>query len=831
MYACLVRWFYFYNSFDVINRMMNNRLLKFLSFGLLLVLVLILMAGSVLEKLIGTSSVYELVYTSPVTLVCWGVMAVCALCYLWCRQVQKTWVTFALHVSFILILLGALTTHLIGVQGTIHLRQGEEGIHTFELTNKEKAELPFSVALNEFELEYYAGTFSPMDYVSQLVFTASDGSRSHGKVSMNHICTHHHYRFYQSGYDRDGEGTVLAISYDPYGILLTYIGYVCLLLSMIGFFIQRKSRFHALLKHPILKKMGTGCLLPVLVSAAWLTTIPSVVAASSPAASLATLSPTTSSLAALSPAASSLATLSPAATSLATLSPAATSLATLSSAASSPTTSSPTTSESAKHPRVLSKKAAAAFGDLYIYYNDRICPMQTVAKDFTIKLYGKSTYKGLSAEQVLSGWFFFYDDWKEQPMIRIKDGETRRLLEIDESYACITDFIDEHGYKLQAALEQNTSAGVNLANEKFNLVSMASTGSLFKIYPYRLPENHVSVWYSLADRIPRSIPREEWLFMRNSMNYVAEKVAMRDYKEVIRLFGKIKQYQEKRGDDLPSKSKFTAEKWYNTTNINKPLAMASVAIGILTFGFFCHLLLSKKKSKKLTLSLLAVMALIALYLGAHLSLRGYISGHLPMSDGFETMLFMAFCTSVFTLIAQRKFTMALPFGFLICGLSMMVAMLGESNPKVTNLIPVLQSPLLSIHVVVIMIAYSLLAFTMLNGVTALIFHFSKRECTEEIEYLSVVSRIILYPAVFSLTIGIFVGAVWANVSWGRYWGWDPKEVWALITMLVYSLALHPSLSWFKRPMFLHVFCIIAFLTVLITYFGVNFLLGGKHSYA
>ena len=200
--------------------MMNNRLLKFLSFGLLLLLVFILMAGSVLEKLIGTSSVYELVYTSPVTLVCWGVMAVCALRYLWSQRVQRTRMTFALHASFILILLGALITHVMGIQGTIHLRQGEEGVRSFELTNNEKAELPFSVALNEFELEYYAGTFSPMDYVSQLAFTDSDGSQSYGKVSMNHICTHHHYRFYQSGYNRDGKGTVLAISYDRFDKLI-----------------------------------------------------------------------------------------------------------------------------------------------------------------------------------------------------------------------------------------------------------------------------------------------------------------------------------------------------------------------------------------------------------------------------------------------------------------------------------------------------------------------------------------------------------------------------------------------------------------------------------
>ena len=742
--------------------MINKQLLKYISFGLLLLLVLILMAGSVLEKIIGTSKVYELIYTSPVTLVLWGMMTICALGFLWRQKVQNIKLTFALHLSFVLILVGALVTHCFGVQGTVHLRQGEAAVNQFELSNHERAELPFSVALEEFELEYYAGTFSPMDYVSKLVFTSAEGEKEEGKVSMNNIFQYQNYRFYQSGYDRDGEGTILAISYDPYGILITYLGYGCLLLSMVLFFFQKKSRFRALLKHPALKRMSAVCVMLMMCMAA---------------------------------------------------------------------TTSVASAQSVSRPQVLPKNAAEAFGDLYIYYNDRICPIQTVAKDFTIKLYGKSTYKGLTAEQVLSGWFFFYDSWKEQPIIRIKDGETQRLLGIEDSYACINDFVDANGYKLQKALEQHASDGVKMANEKFNLISMVSTGSLFKIYPYRLPQDHVSVWYSFADQTPRSIPSAEWGFIRNSMSYVAEKIAMRDYKEVIRLLGKIKTYQEKRGDNLPSKAKFQAEKWYNSTNINRPLAMACVTIGILTFGLFCKMLINRKKSKKVTRVFLAIMGLVSLYLAIHLGLRGYISGHLPMSDGFETMLFMAWCTTLFTLIAQRKFTMALPFGFLICGLAMMVAMLGESNPKVTNLIPVLQSPLLSIHVVVIMIAYSLLAFTMLNGVTALIFHFSRKDYTEEIDYLSVVSRIMLYPAVFLMTIGIFVGAVWANVSWGRYWGWDPKEVWALITMLVYSLALHPSLSWFKKPMFFHVFCIIAFLTVLITYFGVNFLLGGKHSYA
>lgn len=549
---------------------MNKNLLKYLSFGLLMVLVAILITGSVLEKLIGTAKVYEHIYTSPVTLLCWGVMTVCALGYLWKQKMQNIKVTFALHLSFVLILVGALVTHFGGVQGTIHLRQGEEAVHVFELNNHEKAELPFGVSLKDFELEYYAGTFSPMDYVSNLCFVSADGEKQEGKVSMNHIFEYQHYRFYQSGYDRDGEGTVLAISYDPYGILLTYIGYASLLLSMIGFFWQKKTRFRALLRHPALIRMGVVgmCLL--------------VLGMGTPAQA------------------------------------AAASATTETSATTAPRASA----TRVKRPQVLPKRVAAAFGDLYIYYNDRICPIQTVARDFTIKLYGKSSYRGMNAEQVLSGWFFFYDSWKEQPMIRIKDKETRQLLGIEGEYASITDFVNEHGYKLQKRLEEQPSEGVRMANEKFNLISMASTGSLFKIYPYRLPEDHVSVWYSFADQTPRSIPGEEWGFIRNSMSYVAEKIAMRDYQEVIRLLGKIKLYQEKRGDDLPSKTKFQAEKWYNTTNMNRPMAMACVTIGILTFGLFCRMLVRRTKARRLTIGLQLLMGLVSLYLLVHLSLRG-----------------------------------------------------------------------------------------------------------------------------------------------------------------------------------------------------------------
>ena len=733
----------------------HYRTLKYLSFGSLLLIVVLLIAGSILEKFIGTDSVCRYIYTSPLALLLWGTLAVSALLYLLSTHVQRAGITFALHLSFLLILAGALTTHLFGRQGTIHLRQGDEPTRVYQLKEGGEAQLPFAVSLQEFHLQYYEGTFSPMDYISTLQLLEEGSEPCRATVSMNDICRFRHYRFYQSGFDKDGLGTLLSVSYDPYGIGVTYAGYLCLLLSMLFFFVQKQSQLRALLSHPLLRRT-----LPLLL----------LLLLSAP-------------------------------------------------------------SRASQRPQTLPREVAEAFGNLYVYYNDRICPLQTLARDFTIKICGKSTYQGLTAEQVLTGWFFFYDDWKSEPMIRIKDSATRRLLGISGSRAALTDFVDVDGYKLEEALLHKENAGAATANEKFNLVSMVSTGSLFKLYPVHTSGDSTARWYSFTDKLPTTLSTDEWSFIRNSMNYVAEQIALGRHSSTITLLQKIKVYQEKKAVSLPSSARFQAEKVYNLTNINRPLAMTLVALGLLTFALYCRELMRNHAQKRRHQFLVFLLSLSTLYLIVHLSLRGYVSGHLPLSDGFETMVFMATCTSVLTLLFHHRFAMALPFGFLISGLSMMVAMIGESNPRITHLIPVLQSPLLSIHVVVIMIAYSLLAFAMLNGVTAVILHFSHGRNHEKIEYLSVISRILLYPAIFLLTTGIFVGAVWANVSWGRYWGWDPKEVWALITMLVYSLALHPSLSWFRRPMFLHVFCIVAFLTVLITYFGVNFLLGGRHSYA
>lgn len=748
-----------------------------LSFGLAGLLVVLMMAATGLEKKYGTDFAVRHIYASPYFVLCWGAMAVCSISYLVRRRVWKRTSVFLLHVAFLVILSGAFLTHLTGYQGSVRLRlDAGSPVTAFTARDGTAVNFPFLLSLEDFRLEYYPGTSAPMDYVSTLA--VREGGKSYqGEVAMNRVHSHRHYRFYQSGYDSDGRGATLSVSYDPWGIAVTYTGYGLLLLSFCLFFFGKGSEFRRLLRHPALKSAAT-CLFFALAFAG--------------------------------------------------------------------------NTQAKELPRALPRATAEKFGHLYIYYNDRICPLQTLAKDFTLKLCGRTTYKGLTAEQVLTGWFFYYDSWKEEPCIRVKSKEVCRLLGIDGEYARLTDFIDVQGYipdrAMQSATELKDRQAWEEANEKFSLVSMVAAGSVWKLFPYIAAADSLSVagaagaatgnkrmtWYSLADRLPPDMSEDVWLFVRNCMNYVAEQVAREDFRAVEESLDKIRKYQVREaGDFLPSQTRFKAELWYNALNGSRPFALSSLAIGIWAFLYYCRRMIRRKTDKTpVTAVLLAGLAVILFYLTVTIVLSGIVSGHAPMSNGYETMRLLAALTALLTFFFYRKMPVAIAFGYLLCGLSLLVSMLGEANPKITLLMPVLSSPLLSLHVMVIMLAYSLLAFMMLNGITAVVLHLFHPGRTGDVERLQVISRIILYPVVFLLAVGIFIGAVWANVSWGRYWGWDPKEVWALITMLIYASALHPaSLPAFRRPMFFHIFAIAAFFSVLITYFGVNFFLGGIHAYA
>lgn len=488
-------------------------------------------------------------------------------------------------------------------------------------------------------------------------------------------------------------------------------------------------------------------------------------------------------------------------------------------------------------PQTLPRDVAAAMGDLYILHNDRICPFQTFARQFTAKLYGKMSYKGLTAEQVATGWIVYYDDWKNEPMIKVKNGNVRHLLGIDGKYASLEDFyrtvasgaMQQAIDSLQTVDDQATIRALGEADERYQIANMVAAGTMIKLFP--LNRNGRLEWYSHGSLdIPHDIDDGKWLFMRSGMDYLYEMIACKNWNGATQFITKLKKYQVKEcGDMLPSEAAFRAEKLYNAMEWDRPLSMALATLGIVLFIIACRSVARSRQLPRWARALaLSVLILSLLYLTTALILRWVISGHVPMSNGFETMQFMAWATTAITLLLSRRSMLVLPFGILTAGLALMVASFGESNPQITQLMPVLASPLLSIHVAVIMIAYSLLAFLMLGGVMAMIL----RRDRAMVERLHVVGQVILYPAVFLLTIGVFIGAIWANVSWGTYWSWDPKEVWALITLIIYALPLHgQSLPMFRKAQFFHGYCIVAFLSVLITYFGVNFILGGMHSYA
>ena len=488
-------------------------------------------------------------------------------------------------------------------------------------------------------------------------------------------------------------------------------------------------------------------------------------------------------------------------------------------------------------PGTLPRDVAERMGDLYILHNNRICPFQTFARQFTAKLYGKTSYKGLTAEQVASGWIFYYDDWKNEPIIKIKNSKVKHLLGIEGKYASLEDFyrtvssgaMQQAIDSLQAIDDQATIRALGEADERYQIANMVAAGTMVKLFP--LNHGGKLEWYSHGSLdIPHDIDDGKWLFLRGGMDYLYEMVASQDWKSANQFITKLKKYQVKEcGAMLPSDAAFKSEKLYNSMEWDRPLSMALATLGIVLFVITCRCVARSRKLPRWAKTVaILTLAFSLLYLTTALILRWVISGHVPMSNGFETMQFMAWATVVLTLLAGRKSMLVLPFGILTAGLALMVASFGESNPQITQLMPVLVSPLLSIHVAVIMIAYALLAFLMMGGVMA----FALRRDRAMAERLHVVGQIILYPAVFLLTAGVFIGAIWANVSWGTYWSWDPKEVWALITLIIYALPLHgQSLAIFRKPMFFHGYCIVAFLSVLITYFGVNFILGGMHSYA
>ncbi len=674
-----------------------------------------------------------------------------------------------LHISLAVILAGALVTTFSAKKGTLHVREGES-VDAFESVDGSVGELPFLVALEGFEVVWHSGTDAPADFRSRLRFIKNGAVLREGEVRMNHILSCKGYRFYQTDYDSDEAGVTFTVSHDPVGIAVIYTGYALLLLGLLAFFFTDK-RFKKFFGNAL--RYSSAIVVILCLKA--------------------------------------------------TASVAGNTEGRISEYDGASVKENPVKRTSVT-PKVLPKNIAAEFGRLYVLYHGRICPLQTLASDFSAKLYGTSGVKGLTDEQVLTGWMFYGTSWRNIPM-------------------------------------HNRKKAVDAMDKEATLKALYS-GDLLKIYPLRDSTGRLG-WYSQSDRLPDGVADEEWLFVRKSMDYIFELVMNREYSKLSESLGKLRRFQEsKMGESLPPAYRIKAERAYNALPPLFPIAGMFLMIGLTLLAVAMRRMVCVPDSASATgwsgkvINLVEALSGIVFFLAltAVLGLLWTASGHIPFSNGSETMLTIAWTAMLAALLSFRRFPIMIPFGIIVASLATLVSAMGNANPAVTQLMPVLSSPLLSIHVSLMMLSYTILAVIMINGICGLIASLRHTSVPEPAEgsgldrpspalrqaqgpreasaRMARMSEALMYPALFFLGSGIIAGSVWANVSWGCYWNWDPKETWALITFLIASLGVHRArIPFLRGPRSYHIYTLVLSASVLFTYFGVNYLLGGMHSYA
>lgn len=746
----------------------------------LYILVLVCMAATtIVEKSQGTDYAHAHYYGAWWFILIWAVLAALGAFYIIKRKV-KCASTLALHLSFIIILAGALLTHISAKRGMIHLRIGQP-TDTYMAQDEEQGmkeeKLPFSLCLQKFEAKMHDGTNAVADYSSK--FTVIDGDdKSEGEVSMNNIYSHRSYRLYQSSYDEDGKGSVLAINADPYGIPVTYTGYALLFISLVWMLFDPKGGYRKLLKSPLLKK---GALMTALILS--MGNIQTLHAESA-----------TGNL----------------------------------------------------QNAVLPKETAEKFGELHILYNDRICPVQTFALDFCKKIYGARSYQGLTAEQVLSGWVFYGNTWANEPFIKIKSGEMKTAMNLPD-YASLNTFFNREmgGYTIGQYVQEYYNGQQDKFHQqaadidgKIQIIMELREGISLKVLPYTFTKNvkatkdhsfikaGTTTWFSPVDKLPQAVEHQHALYIRNVFSLLNGDVKAGNTSRVNEFFIKMKKYQEvSSGNSLPTATQYKAERINNAFPFATILFIANLTLGFIALFYTIYRMTKKKEIKVLNIALPILLGVSFLALTFGLALRWIISGNIPMSNGYESMLTVAWFVMLISILMQLRIRIVMVFGFLISGFFLLVSHINQMDPAIGQMMPVLNSPLLSIHVSIIMMSYALLSLTFICGIMGICL----RSHGEELQALS---RIFLYPALTTMGFGIFIGAIWANVSWGNYWSWDSKETWALITFMIYAVVVHTqSLPVFRKPLVYHIYITLAFLSIAMTYFGVNYFLTGMHSYA
>ncbi len=654
--------------------------------------------------------------------------------------------------------------------------------------------LPFAIALNDFQLERYPGSMSPASYASEVsVVDEANGKKFDFRIYMNHVLDYQGYRFFQSSYDPDETGTVLSVNHDP-GTWITYLGYLLLAIGMFGVLIVKNGRFNALaekLKAINAQKAAASLMVAVLAFAST-----NAVAADDQNPVIQTA-------------------------------------------------------------KAFDKAHADKFGRIVVQDSSgRMKPMDTLSHEILAKLNRNDTFMGLSSNQVVLGMMLRPDAWREIAMIRTGDKEVNKLIGLPETaktaaFSQFFDFPDEiAGYKLAKLVDEaNRKApgkrdkfdkALLQVDERVNVAYMVYTGSLVRMWPKPNDKNHK--WDATIEALQTLSPKEGEVVRLLAIGYfssIDQSIKSGDWSKADEALARIDKYQRFVGASVyPNDLKIKAEIFYNKANIFEQLWPLYFVVGfaLLILSFIKIL----KPAFKLEWFSRVSFALLVLFFAAHtagLLIRWYISGHAPWSNGYESMIYIGWATVLAGFIFSRRSVMTMAATSILTGLILFVAHLNWMDPQVTNLVPVLQSYWLSIHVSMITASYGFLGLGALLGMITLILFVLKRgenvgRLNLAIKELNAINEMSLIFGLVLLTVGNFLGGVWANESWGRYWGWDPKETWALVTILVYAVVIH--VRFIKGAYTDYAFSVIsllAFTSVLMTYFGVNYYLAGLHSYA
>ena len=706
--------------------------------------------------------------------------------------------------------MGILTVDLTlnGQTKTVRLpgKRGQKGISKIEdfgdtvvsLEYGSKVlELPFSIKLNDFQLDRYPGSMAPSSYASEVTVNNEDGSKFDYRIFMNRTLHQGNFLFFQSSYDQDEKGTILSVNNDP-GKWPTYLGYFLLSLGLIWNLFDKKSRFWKLTKY--VSKINAAAILTALVIGFSGT-------------SLEAADTNTNANHGLE--------------------------------FKNSQNDMQTYLDNFKNNTV---KTADKFSKIVVQSNGgRMKPLNTLNHEILSKLSGKSSMFGMNSDQIILGMLSRPEVWRNIKMIKIKTPRLKKLLGVEKSrkFIAFSEVFKDGKYILQ---EEAQAASITKPNErgtfekdiikldeKLNISYMVYNGNLFRMFPQQ-GANDNNTWYSPLDAI-KSFQGENQKAIESLIRGFINSVASEEWELSNKFIDMIVQYQIKIGADImPSQAQLDNEIMFNKINIFPKITLAYVILGfIMLIVAFIVVFNPKIKPKKTTFVFFILLAILFATHTFGMGFRWVISGHAPWSDTYESLLYISWSAVFAGVIFFRKSLLALSAAVIVAGIFMFTAHLTSIDPQITNLVPVLKSYWLTIHVSILTASYGFFGLGAILGFMSLImfiFRKNRPHLDETIKHITAINEIALIIGLSAITIGNFLGGVWANESWGRYWGWDPKETWAYVSIVIYVLVVHLRfVKPLSTPFVFSVASLLAFSSILMTYFGVNFYLSGMHSYA